>query len=90
MDRGIHMVTRDHILSRMLLALELQRERLFGLNAIFVCDWCNQDKAAMTLFEFASLQTPGAPRDIALRALLLQLRLKHPPEIFIALTGSPR
>lgn len=89
-DRGRHMVSRDHILSRLLMAQLPDRERLWRVNSIIVCQWCNGDKDAMTLFAFAAMQTPGAPRDVALRGLLLQLRLVHPHDVFIALTGSPR
>lgn len=87
------MVTRDHLLSRVLMREVLPkalRRRLQIINIVYVGARCNTDKGAMTLYKFIMVEPATSKRARHLWDFLARLRSELPLEDFLALTGAPR
>lgn len=86
------MVTRDHILSRMM-ARKLSetngfRRSVQQVNILMCCAICNEEKDQMTLVQFLAEQRVGSMRAVSIAAVIEDLRVRHPQDVFEALTGS--
>ena len=89
---GHRHVSREHILPR-IKARALKgalRKQINKINCINVCAACNEEKGAKTLHEYMLFVLRLSASDaMRLSQLIDELRLKHPPHVFLALTGSP-
>lgn len=89
---GPRHVSREYILPR-LKARQLKgalRYQINEVNCIIACAACNIEKGAKTLHEYMLFMLKLSAADaMRLSQLIDELHLKHPPHVFLALTGSP-